>query len=73
MSMNTTRGGRQRGESKGVQTTTCAICGQQVNKRRSLAVQGGRICRTHPQAAKIEALNAARLRARQPIALVAVA
>jgi len=73
MSMNTTRGGKQRGESKGAVSYTCPICGAENNKRHSLAVKGGRICRSHPQAAKVEAINAARLRTRQPAILVAVA
>jgi hypothetical protein len=30
-----------------VKTFKCTICGEEVSKRKSLAVEGGRACRTH--------------------------
>ena len=73
MSMNTNRGGAMRGEAKGIRTTTCMICGEQVSNRKSVAVQDGRICKAHPEAAKVVALNAARMRSGQAAVLLAVA
>ena len=71
MANGTNRGGQRRGEVVGSVTVTCLECGQEVSKRNSLAVQGGRICKAHPSALRIAALNAARMRQGQSAVLLA--
>ena len=73
MANGTNKGGKIRHESVGAAMVACALCGAEVSKRQSIAVKGGRICKGHEEAQKIMAVNAARIRSRLPVTLVAVA
>lgn len=51
MANGTNRGGERRHEPKGIKSTICTICGEEVTNRKSIAVPGnGRICKSHTRA-----------------------
>lgn len=70
MANGTNKGGKQRHEDTILPTFTCVICGEEVSKRKSLAVLDGRACRSHKRELamieRMEKVNQARSRAKLP-------
>jgi len=71
MANGTNKGGAQRGEAVAIRTTTCSICGEQVTNRKSFAVSGSRVCKSHSFSAQQVALWDAQKRMGVELTLIA--
>jgi len=70
MASGTNRGGHLKGEAKGVITTTCGLCGSEVTKRKSFAVDDIRVCKNHTFTAQQMGLWQAQKRMGAPLTLL---